>query len=279
LWDESCREAVQQAANRLVVRAVYDVVPAKAEQVAKERAAAIAPSLTNLFERSDVDAVIVLETAWQDWYALDLACRFHKPTLLFGPWKNDVPRLEQAHRSARDAGVLLMAAFPRRHAPSTIRLRELLATKLGPPRSIAVKIAGTEDPGCCQLVGLIDWCCSVLGRTPAGITASDVSDSAHRIVMQFAQPDKAASIDWQRGEADESLQIECRDGTATIAGDREIVWKNGAQETRDSLASDRSSTEIILDQFCRRVVGGLVPVADLSDVLRSVRLAQTALTP
>lgn len=277
LWD-GYQEVIRRRAQHMVVRGVYDAVPVKAEQMARECQAVAAPSLTALFERSDLDAVLVLDAAWQGWFALELAARVHKPTLAVGPWVGELSHLEQVHLAARDAGVLLMAALPRRHAPSTNRLRELLATKLGRPVSIAADVSWPYECAFQQLIGLIDWCAAVIGRHSAAAASVDTGDAPRQIELRDAAGAISAQIRWQpaaAGTARESIRIECQHGAAVISGDTDIAWTVNGTETRDSLTTDRSSTEILLDQFCRRVVGGLVPVADLGDVLRSVKLAQS----
>ncbi len=270
-WEEAYRPAFSQQAQHLFVRSVYDAVPAKAEQIAKERAATVAPSLISLFERPDIDAVVVLDSFWYGWAVLEFACQFRKPTLVVGPWGSQLAQLETIHASAREAGVLLMAAFPRRHVPSTTRLRELMATKLGRAQTIAAEVSWPEDQGREQLAEWIDWCGSVVGRQPT-IGANDSSE----IRLQFPNA-AAASLLWRREPAPgESIRIECQHGHALITSPTEIAWQIDGEQKAENLTSDRSSAEILLNQFARRVVGGLVPVADLSDVLRSVRLAQTA---
>jgi predicted dehydrogenase len=275
-WEEAYRPAFSQQAQHLHVRSVYDAVPAKAEQIAKERAATTASSLISLFERPDIDAVVVLDSFWYGWTVLDFACQFLKPTLVVGPWGTQLAQLETVHASAREAGVLLMAAFPRRYAPSTTRLRELMATRLGRAESISAEIFWPEDQRREQLVEWIDWCASVIGQQPT-VRANGSSE----IRLQFPNG-AAASLEWRResSPADESshaesVRIECQHGHALITGCREIAWQIGTEEKVENLTSDRSSAEILLNQFARRVVGGLVPVADLGDVIRSVRLAQT----
>ena len=136
---ESYLEAVRRQAKHVVIRGVYDAVIARAEQTAREWHAVVAPSLTSLFERSEIDAILLLETAWYGLFPLELACRFRKPVLWTGDWGDDVERLEQIHGSARDLGVTLMAAMPRRHTPATNRLRELMATKFGRPSAVHVE--------------------------------------------------------------------------------------------------------------------------------------------
>ncbi len=38
---------------------------------------------------------------------------------------------------------------------------------------------------------------------------------------------------------------------------------------REGLATERTETEVLLDHFCRRAVGGLIPVPSLEDFLRA----------
>lgn len=275
-WEESYREVIRRQAKPVTLRGIYHTVPALADQTARDWQSWIAPSLTSLFERPEIDAVLVLDTAWHGLYALELAIRWRKPVLITGPWREEISRLEQIHLAAREAGVLLMAAFPRRHSPATNRLRELMATQLGPAKSITVHVPGASEQAQDQLTELIDWCSSIFGRQPIGITATRDPDLL-QIDLRFPSPDLKAVIRLTPGDetaAAESLVIDCQHGSAVLIDDTQIAWSIGSQQTHNTLTSDRPSAEIILDQFCRRVVGGLVPVADLGDVLRSARLAQ-----
>ncbi len=76
-----------------------------------------------------------------------------------------------------------MAEFPRRHAPATLRLKELIATRLGPPRLLfchqrsrgrhAGQPAAGRWPrpsGSRHLVELVDWCRYVVDREPTWVT-------------------------------------------------------------------------------------------------------------
>jgi hypothetical protein len=68
----------------------------------------------------------------------------------------------------------------------------------------------------------------------------------------------------------------CQRGTATLESGTQIVWQDGDKSVCETLTSERTETEVMLDLFCRRVVGGLIPVADISDVLRGARLLEAA---
>lgn len=178
-----------------------------------------------------------------------------------------------------------MTAFPLRHTPATNRLRELIATKLGRPLSVQIECAlrdSAEFP-IDYVAGVADWCGYVLGKSPSDATALLVNDAGRRwqIDLQFAtnsasSPGPFARVCWlESGTAGESMHVTCEQGAAVITGATEITWRDESQELHDSLTSERPSADIILDRFCRHVVGGLVPVTDLLDALRSLRIAHS----
>ena len=45
-----------------------------------------------------------------------------------------------------------------------------------------------------------------------------------------------------------------------------------SEQHSETLESDRDDAFVMLDHFFRRVVGGLIPVADLSDICRAINV-------
>ena len=89
-------------------------------------------------------------------------------------------------------------------------------------------------------------------------------------------------------ECSTRIQVVCERGIAVLESGTEISWQVGSKDSENSLtsensetcseilASERSEVEVTLDHFCRRVVGGLVPVPDLNDVCRGMELVRSA---
>jgi len=71
-------------------------------------------------------------------------------------------------------------------------------------------------------------------------------------------------------------EVVCEHGTALIESPTVIRWQTDADSAEETLSADRNETEVMLDHFCRRVVGGLIPVADLSDISHGLELIHAA---
>ena len=79
-----------------------------------------------------------------------------------------------------ESGIAFMAELPRRHAPATVRLKELIATRLGQPRLLfchrrvplaagPAAAARDEASESRDLMELIDWCRYVAGAEPTSV--------------------------------------------------------------------------------------------------------------
>ena len=101
------------------------------------------------------------------------------------PLADDLAELESLAKLVEQSGIVFMPEFARRCYPATLRLKELLATQLGPPRLIVghsrlygfdryaipgptTQIAPAPlliDPGSY----LLDWCCFVFQSIPKAL--------------------------------------------------------------------------------------------------------------
>jgi hypothetical protein len=79
-----------------------------------------------------------------------------------------------------------------------------------------------------------------------------------------------------RARSDAKYEVECERGSATLSSADRITWSADSGPVDETLTSDRPDVEVMLDQFCRRVVGGLIPVADVGDLCRGANLLRVA---
>ena len=159
---------------------MFDAVYQLAVHAAEEFGAEPVGGIEALLARADVDAVLVLATQWHGFYPLIASRRAEKPLYYGGPLKI-LGRCKQEIGDDIADYPEFMAELPRRWAPGTIRLKELLATTLGPPKLVFCHQRRGADDGAAEenggeaergreLIEMIDWCCYVVGKEPRTVT-------------------------------------------------------------------------------------------------------------
>jgi predicted dehydrogenase len=74
------------------------------------------------------------------------------------------------------------------------------------------------------------------------------------------------------------IKLRCERGIAELSSTTQLSWQpDSAASVSETLTVDRSEEEIMLDIFCRHVVGGLVPVADLNDLVKPIQLLRSCI--
>ena len=293
-WELHYRDAIERLSSKLHIRAVCDSVVLRAASVAEEFDATAVTCPWNLVQRNDLHAWLILDPGWFETYPADLAARHGRPALFANTFTSPLPRLTRVIQRSMERGETLMPEFPARFTPSTTRLRELMATKLGrvqeiqatlpSPASAATSLTELNElaewmrQNQAELISLFDWCAWLIG-SPCTEVRFHMSPSGPQWELQFAprsgtaEPPPVAFIGWG---ADACQQVKCEAGTAILGSTTQIAWKTAAEEHQEILSGERSPYEIILDQFCRRALGGLVPVPTLAQALQAITTAERA---
>jgi len=306
-WETGYAPVFARLRDRIHVRAVYDAVVNRAQQVADEFRADVAEGMLALIQRPDVDAVLILDAAWHGHRPLNFVCAKKKPAYLAAQIDADLPTLLELHRIASSCGQTVMPEFSHRHTPATARLRELMATRIGHPRRIKIEAQAPPPkdgnprserlPDATRLADLFDWCRYVVGTAPVSVESQSAATEATQtdperresFCIQFQCDhsgregtraelhlgDRQSSADSAEG-AWVRYEIECEQGQAVLEGASRITWVDGSAPVTESLTTERSAIEVLFDHFCRRVVGGLIPVADIGDLCQNLKLVRAA---
>ncbi len=306
-WEQRYRPVLERFRSRIRICAVYDQVASRAQIVAQDFNAPLVLGISSLVDRADVRAVLLLDNAWQGTEPFRLVLARKKSAYIAGSLGNDVENIARRHLAGLSEGLTLMPEFSRRYTPATSRLQELMATQIGPPKQIRVRTplphpaCQPQAPGQANardfLVGLIDWCRHIIRLLPASVEmfvpeSSQTDSQIERILrIEFCKSragGEAPTAEFQilRGEepiCDQPIpapkpqcEIECARGRAMFSDPMRLSWTMNDKNRVESLGSDRSEVEVMLDHFCRRVVGGLIPVADLADICAHLRLIEAA---
>ncbi len=299
-WEQRYDPVLRMMDQRIQVKAIYDPVRSRAEQAAEHWDAAVVSGIGSLVSQYSLDAFLLLHSHWMSHYPLKVLSRQHRPVYIAGSLGEDLSLLESIHNTASEQLVTLMPEFSRRYSQATTRFFELIVTKLGNPVSIQIstccpsKDQKVDIPGQKNetdfFVGLIDWCCYVMRSKPVRVQTTLHSDSRdqsedHRQIKIDFLPDPVTEAErfaviLVKSEQDVGEtyfprhQIICRNGSAEFHSPDEIHWETELSSMTESLKSDRRELEVMLDHFCRRTVGGIIPVADIQDACQAIQLVQ-----
>ena len=255
--------------------------------------------------------IYLLSRQWFGLHPIGLACAAGKPVYCALPLADDLAELESLAKLVEQSGIVFMPEFARRCYPATLRLKELLATQLGPPRLVvghsrlygfdryAVPGPTTQiapaplliDPGSY----LLDWCCFVfqaIARGPARVSVPGhpaPEPSADREPISRAswppfpggdRPDLVRPVSsgaW--GDASRFLpppgfQVFAERGAAWLEMPEKIHWSNAAGSKEERLALEPTVGDVLNDQFHRLVRGDHSLAPTIRDALEIARLVE-----
>jgi len=311
-WQQRHAPALRALADRFEVRAICEQVGHRAEQAAAEFSAAAVDGYRALARREDIDAVLILSPQWYGALPILAACESGKAVYCAAGLDLEPDEAQLVKQRVEKAGIAFVAEFPRRQAPATVRLKELIATRLGNPRLLFCHLRATAEPSdrsspsrllqrspSHDLIELVDWCCYVVDSKPTWVTGlmhSDIrredEEDYQMMSLDFSAPQRpgtgaVAQIScgryipggWQEAipyRPLAALQVSCQQGIAFVDLPSTLIWFDEAGRHQESLESERPVGEQLLRQFHRAVTSLLRKTCDLEDAYRALSIVQQA---
>ncbi len=310
-WETRHRPALRSLADRFEVRAVCNEVALLAEQAASEFNAQPVDGFRALAERPDIDAILILSPDWYGLLPIIAACDAGKAVYCAAGLDIDIEQARQLRDRVEQSGIAFMAEFPRRQAPATLRLKELICTRLGKPRLLfchqrrAVEKAGAARRNGKQphsdtreLMELVDWCRYVVGEEPTSVVgvrhAGPDGQQAdyHMMSLDFSptdEPGMGATAQISTGHyipaywheaisfrPPAALQVCCERGIAFVDLPATLTWFDEAGRHMESLDSERPVGEQLLTLFHRGVTSLVRKISDLEDAYRALQVVLAA---
>lgn len=318
LWEGRHKAGLARLADRFRVTALYDQVARRAAVEAQELGCASPEGLRATIERPDVDVVYLLAPQWFGLHAAELARDAGKPVYCALPVAAYAEQLEALAAAGRaGGGPPFIPELARRFYPATLRLRELLATRLGAPRRIvgharffgydrygipgpatqSAPLPMAVDPG----GNLIDWCRFVMQADPvaiqafgtvtlpsAGLTvAPDEAEDYGGFVLEFPGGG-LAQMTYERyhravwGEATQFLptpgvQVVAERGAAWVEMPDRVQWTDGSSVEDERLPLEPTVGEVLNDHLHRRLRGHQSLSPTIDDALAASRIVQALL--
>jgi predicted dehydrogenase len=311
LWDTRYLPALRALADRFEVRGICEQVSHRAERAAAELGTTPVDGFRALAARDDIDAILFLADQWYGPTPILAACDFGKAVYSTISLPFDAAEAQLLRRRVEESGIAFMAELPRRHAPATVRIKELIATRLGQPRMLfchrRVALSGQTASApprdrvseARDLMELVDWCRYVAGVEPTSVVAvrhaetpGDETDDYQMMSLDFSSTGRPgdgvlAQIScgyymprcWEEAvgfRPPAALQVACENGIAFIDLPSSLVWFDTFGRHQESLESERPVGEQMLVQFHRKVTSLVRAVSGLDDALRALQIVQAA---
>ncbi len=314
-WENRHRPALRALADRFEVRAVCEQVALRAHHAAHEFGAVAVDGYRALAERSDVDAILMLSPQWFGALPILAACDAGKAIYCAATLDLEPDEARSIRRRVQDAGVAFMAEFPRRQSPATLRLKELIATQLGPVKLMFChqrlliddsngehpRARGLSSPMIRGLMELVDWCRYVAGCEPSSVVGvvhkkdSSLRDADYGMLSLDFSPQGEIGVGtvaqiscgrympsaWQEAisfRPPAGLQVCCEHGIAFVDLPATLTWFDSAGRHQESLEFERPVGEQLLCQFHRAVTSLVRRIDDLEDAYRALQTVLAART-
>jgi predicted dehydrogenase len=297
--------------DRFQVIGVYNSVQVLAESCARELEAEAFTSFREMMESPSIEAVLVLENDWYRLVPLFAACELGKA--IFCGSEIDLSSSIAADIRGRiqSSGVAFMTEFSRRFAPATLRLKELIATRLGTPRLLFChrRLAcenkdirhakSLESRSQRELLELIDWCNYIVGRKPNWVQAirhsskDSVATADYQIFsLGFGSPENdphaiLAQIScgayipevWHEAityRPPAAVQVCCEKGLAFVDLPSTLVWFDDAGRHQETLDTELSIGQQMFSQFHRAVTSLVRKTSDLDETCAALEILDLA---
>lgn len=310
-WETRHRPALLALSDRFDIRAVSCEVAQKANQVAKDFNAVPMDGFRAMVERPDIEAVLSLGPDWVGHLPMLAACEAGKAVYSAVALEISPDQATQVKERVDRSGVAFMAEFSRRHAAATVRLKELMATRLGPPQLIFChqRISPTLSPTGkgvmngrlrnhrrTEIMEMFDWVCYLCGRSPNSVwsvldpNCPEVDSTDYQVVsLEFGEqpakkmPPVLAQVSlgsyipaqWQDAIAfrrPASIQVRCANGIAFLDLPSSLIWFDSSGQHSETLDYERPLGEQLLTQFYRAIVSLIRVSSDLNDAYRAMQI-------
>jgi len=310
-WQSRYLPALRSMRDRFQVLGVYNSVSVLADSAARDLDAERSDSFRAIAENPALDAVLVLEDDWYQLMPLFAACDFGKGVFCGAELNMDFSTAELIQNRIRSSGIAFMTEFPRRFAAATLRLKELIATRLGRPRLLFchrrlacenkdIRNAKSLDARSQrELIELVDWCNYIVADAPSWIQAishcsSQPNQNADYQILSlgFGSPEKdpkaiLAQIScgayipevWHEAIAyrpPAAIQVCCEKGLAFVDLPSTLVWFDAAGRHQETLDTELPVGQQMLGQFHRSVTSLVRKANDLEDTCRALRILDLA---
>jgi predicted dehydrogenase len=287
-WRRGYRPLIQDARGPFRVVAVADSIEERATLEAR-RLGCAAAAITELFERSDVEAVLLLEASWCGLWPVEQGCRLGKPLLCVPSLARDDPHADSLLRTIRARQAAILPDLAPTLAPATQALRGILKRELGAARLVTCTWrepavpAPPERPSAWRLLGeagsgVVAACLGLAGTPRAIVTAASEATDLVSVFIECASG-RAVQITQRRLPAVRRrviLRVTAEQGSAAIRLPRRLRWGNGQVVHQQIVREEPRARQAVLERFARVVRREVAAGPDLEEAYLALQVLRAA---
>jgi predicted dehydrogenase len=269
--------ALKALADLFEIAAVCDPIPQRAAAEAGRLGCAEAAGPSELLERDDVAAVLLLDLGWQRLWPLQRAAAAGKPIFCLPSLEDDADNADAVVRRSHEARLPVLMADAAGFQPAALQLAELQRERLGPVRLLLCDVA-RRRPGALGS-GLLAWLLSLLSAAPETVTAAGCDAAGLSSLTLEAAGGRALQLTAWHGPGTRPalrLHVVAERGQATLDAPRRLSWTDAAGAHALALPPGRPVEQLLLSCFHRVVVAGQPPWPSLEDVYRALGCLRAA---
>jgi predicted dehydrogenase len=270
-WRKRYAPALQALSDLYAVAAVCDPIPQQAATEAARLRCPAAAGPSELVERDDVAAVLLLDLGWQRLWPLERAVRAGKPVFCLPLLEDDEANADTVAARVREAAVPVMMAARAGFTPAARHLLECQRERLGAVRLLVCETISNR-PGALDS-GTLVWLLSLLGAEPTAITGAGRGAAGLLSLTLEAANGRALQLThWHAPGAPPRLrlQVVAEGGQATLEGGRRLSWTEAGAAHSLTLAGQGPVERLLLTGFHRVVTEGQAPWPSLADSHRAL---------
>jgi len=276
-WRARYAPALAALSDLFEIAAVYDPVPQRASVEAARLHCSAAAGASELIERDDVGAVLLLDLGWQRLWPIERAAGAGKPLFCLPELADDADHADTLARCVQETGLSVMMAVRAAFTPAALRLAELREELLGPIRLAACESTlgrqGLPDSG------LLAWVLSLLGAAPEGITAAgNAAAGLESFTLDLAGGKVLQLTRWRGSRPRGGLRLRLwgERGQATLLTPHRLSWTVPEGVHSLTLARGQSVEHHLLTRFHAVATQGQAPSPGLGDAHRALLCWQAA---
>ncbi len=277
-WRRRYEPALLALRNRFHIQAVCDPGQERADAEARRLGCAAAAGPTELLERDDVEALLLLDAPWYRLWPLELACRLGKPVFCAAPLELDDEHADALCEQVKQRQLTVMVEMLPQLSPVTQRLRQLLDGPLGPARLLVCDWAHAGPAHPATLLGagggpLLEWCAGLLGAAPVSVLAAEAEGAGLASVLLDFPEGRAVQVIRRRVPARGRrlrVHIVAARGLAAAEAPARVGWTDADGRHRHVLPRPAPAGQVLLERFYQAVRAGMAAEPGLEQAQRTL---------